>query len=50
MPTEGIRPLVAGNWKMNGLRRSVDTIDALKRVRRTVCWSGSTCLFVLPRR
>ena len=30
MPTEGIRPLVAGNWKMNGLRRSVDTIDALK--------------------
>jgi triosephosphate isomerase len=30
MPTDGIRPLVAGNWKMNGLRRSVDTIDALK--------------------
>lgn len=30
MPTEGIRPLVAGNWKMNGLRRSVDTIEALK--------------------
>ena len=30
MPTDGIRPLVAGNWKMNGLRRSVDTIEALK--------------------
>ncbi len=30
MPTEGIRPLVAGNWKMNGLRRSVDTIEAVK--------------------
>ncbi|MEM6710951.1 MAG: triose-phosphate isomerase [Pseudomonadota bacterium] len=30
MPTAGIRPLVAGNWKMNGLRRSTDTIEALK--------------------
>ena len=30
MPIEGIRPLVAGNWKMNGLRRSTDTIEALK--------------------
>ena len=30
MPTDGIRPLVAGNWKMNGLRRSTDTIEALK--------------------
>ncbi|MFK7792231.1 MAG: triose-phosphate isomerase [Devosiaceae bacterium] len=30
MPTDGIRPLVAGNWKMNGLRRGMDTIDALK--------------------
>ncbi|MBV6659203.1 MAG: triose-phosphate isomerase [Devosiaceae bacterium] len=29
MPTSGIRPLVAGNWKMNGLRRSMDTIEAL---------------------
>lgn len=30
MPTDAIRPLVAGNWKMNGLRRSADTIEALK--------------------
>ena len=30
MPTPGIKPLVAGNWKMNGLRRSVDTIEAVK--------------------
>lgn len=30
MPTDGVRPLVAGNWKMNGLRRGVDTIEALK--------------------
>lgn len=29
MPSDAIRPLVAGNWKMNGLRRSIDTIDAL---------------------
>lgn len=29
MPTNGIRPLVAGNWKMNGLRRSLDTIEAM---------------------
>ena len=30
MPTQGIRPLVAGHWKMNGLRRSLDTIDAIR--------------------
>ncbi|MGD1888894.1 MAG: triose-phosphate isomerase [Cohaesibacteraceae bacterium] len=29
MPSDNVRPLVAGNWKMNGLRRSIDTIDAL---------------------
>lgn len=29
MPTTGIRPLIAGNWKMNGLRRSLDTIEAM---------------------
>lgn len=30
MPTPGIKPLVAGNWKMNGLRRSIDTLEAIK--------------------
>ena len=30
MPTQGIKPLVAGNWKMNGVRRSLDTIEAIK--------------------
>ena len=29
MPSEAIRPLIAGNWKMNGLRRSIDTIEAI---------------------
>ena len=37
MPSDAVRPLVAGNWKMNGLRRSIDTIDALaKRAQESV--------------
>ncbi|GJD84942.1 triose-phosphate isomerase [Methylobacterium haplocladii] len=27
MASEGRRPLVAGNWKMNGLRSSIDTVE-----------------------
>ncbi len=30
MPTGRIRPLVAGNWKMNGLTASLGEIDAMK--------------------
>ncbi|GJE28857.1 triose-phosphate isomerase [Methylobacterium organophilum] len=30
MASEGRRPLVAGNWKMNGLRSSVATVEALR--------------------
>ena len=29
MTTPGIKPLVAGNWKMNGLRASVGELDAI---------------------
>ncbi|MCB1507963.1 MAG: triose-phosphate isomerase [Hyphomicrobiaceae bacterium] len=28
MPTPGVRPLIAGNWKMNGLQRAVAEIEA----------------------
>src|SRR5271169_2786687 len=29
--TPGVRPLVAGNWKMNGLAGSLAEIDAMRR-------------------
>ena len=29
--TPGVRPLVAGNWKMNGLRASIEEIKAMRR-------------------
>ena len=29
--TPGVRPLVAGNWKMNGLRASLSEIAAMRR-------------------
>ena len=29
--TPGVRPLVAGNWKMNGLSGSLAEIDALRK-------------------
>ena len=29
--TPGVRPLVAGNWKMNGLRASLEEIKAMRR-------------------
>ena len=29
--TPGVRPLVAGNWKMNGLRSSIGEIQAMRR-------------------
>ncbi|GJE06927.1 MULTISPECIES: triose-phosphate isomerase [Methylobacterium] len=31
MASQGRRPLVAGNWKMNGLRESVGTVEAVRR-------------------
>jgi len=30
MASEGRRPLVAGNWKMNGLRASIETVGAVR--------------------
>jgi len=30
MASEGRRPLVAGNWKMNGLRASIETVSAVR--------------------
>ena len=30
MASEGRRPLVAGNWKMNGLRSSVPIVEAIR--------------------
>ena len=30
MASEGRRPLVAGNWKMNGLLSSVPTVEAIR--------------------
>ena len=29
--TPGVRPLVAGNWKMNGLAGSLAEIDAMRQ-------------------
>ncbi len=30
VPVEGLRPLVAGNWKMNGLRSALSQVETLK--------------------
>ena len=43
--TDAIRPLIAGNWKMNGLRASLAEFEAMlagaaERGRpRPTCWS-----------
>ena len=43
--TDAIRPLIAGNWKMNGLKSSMAEFDAMlagaaRRWRRPICWSA----------
>ena len=29
MPVPAVRPLIAGNWKMNGLKASIGELDAM---------------------
>jgi triosephosphate isomerase len=41
-----LRPLVAGNWKMNGLRRSLAELQAMKQGARDL--AGKTDLMVCP--
>ena len=44
--TDAIRPLIAGNWKMNGLKSSLAEFEAMiaqARARwpaRPTCWSA----------
>ncbi|MGH6799782.1 MAG: triose-phosphate isomerase [Roseiarcus sp.] len=45
--TPGVRPLVAGNWKMNGLSGSLAEIDAMRRAA-DAGESGSAELLVCP--
>ena len=42
--TDAIRPLIAGNWKMNGLKASLAEFDAMiagagDAGARPICWS-----------
>jgi triosephosphate isomerase (TIM) len=45
--TPGVRPLVAGNWKMNGLAGSLAEIDAMRRAA-DAGESGSAELLICP--
>ena len=45
--TPGVRPLVAGNWKMNGLSGSLAEIDAIRQAV-DAGESGSAELLVCP--
>jgi triosephosphate isomerase len=45
--TPGVRPLVAGNWKMNGLAGSLAEIDALRKAV-DAGESGQADLLVCP--
>src|SRR5580693_3554788 len=45
--TPGVRPLVAGNWKMNGLSGSLAEIDAIRQAA-DAGESGSAELLVCP--
>ncbi len=56
--TPDIRPLVAGNWKMNGTRASLDQIKAMARGRQgdlsarvdaLICPAGPHCFTLRPR-
>jgi triosephosphate isomerase len=46
MPTAGLRPLVAGNWKMNGLAASVAELE--KIIAGAAAVAGRTDLMVCP--
>jgi triosephosphate isomerase len=45
--TPGVRPLVAGNWKMNGLSGSLAEIDAIRQAADSG-ESGSAELLICP--
>ena len=45
--TPGVRPLVAGNWKMNGLSGSLVEIDAIRQAA-DAGESGSAELLICP--
>jgi len=45
--TPGVRPLVAGNWKMNGLSGSLAEIDAIRQAA-DAGESGTAELLVCP--
>ena len=46
--TDAIRPLIAGNWKMNGLKASMAEFEAMLAGAAGV--AGKADLLVCPRR
>ncbi len=46
--TDAIRPLIAGNWKMNGLKTSMAEFEAMLAGASRV--AGKADLLVCPRR
>jgi triosephosphate isomerase len=44
--TKALRPLIAGNWKMNGLRASIRELDAI--IAGAAAVAGKADLLVCP--
>ena len=42
------KPLIAGNWKMNGLRDSIEQINQMSEITETSSYNGAVDLMICP--